>query len=470
MKVTLVYAGITGKGFNSVNQGMDSGWISHALCMVGAYAKNHGYDVDLIDLRALRDWDHFREELTIRKPDVTGFTMMSVDFDPVMRCIDIVKEINPNTSTVIGGPHPTVALHELLSYKQIDYIVTHEGEVSFKELLDKLARGEKPPRVIAGKKPDLDTIPYADRDLFLQEWRKAGYTLNSPELPFGDLPAPFVTIIAARGCIYNCSFCQPAERNVFGGKVRERSVASVIDELKHLRDKYGFKSLLIHDDCLTENRKWVIQFCEAYKANGFTQPFYCQGRADIIVRNPDMMKLMRDAGLEGMFIGFESGNDRILKFIRKGTTVEQNVEAGKICKKLGVRIWANYMVGIPTETREEVMDTVNMIRKIDPDFYSPSFYTPHPGTDLYDYCEENDLSLVTEHAGYRRNPTEAKVKGIDYDFLNWAVAYSQQRTWQNRMRRNVQAAWKRYANPRKIVRKLGKMVGLVRPEPAASGA
>ncbi len=91
-------------------------------------------------------------------------------------------------------------------------------------------------------------------------------------------------------------------------------------------------------------------------------------------------------GLRGYFVGFESGNARVLNFLRKGTTPERNLEAAKVCRKYGLAIWANYMLGIPTETREEVMDTVNMIREIDPDYYSPSFFTPHPGTDLYDYC------------------------------------------------------------------------------------
>jgi radical SAM superfamily enzyme YgiQ (UPF0313 family) len=167
-----------------------------------------------------------------------------------------------------------------------------------------------------------------------------------------------------------------------------------------------------------------------------------------------MVRLMYDVGLRGMLIGFESGNQRVLKFLRKGTTVEQNIEAGRICHNLGVQIWANYMLGLPTETPEEAMDTVRMLKKIDPDYYSPAFYTPHPGSDLYTYCIENDLSLITDHDSYRRNPTELKIKGHDYEFLQRVLKESQKRTLTNRLRRSARVAVKRYASPSKVARKL----------------
>ncbi|MBI4319065.1 MAG: B12-binding domain-containing radical SAM protein [Chloroflexi bacterium] len=458
MRTTLIYAGIVGHGFGTAGKGMDSGWISHALCILGACAKKAGFEVDLIDLRALSGWDNLRSELLERRPDVVGLTMMSVDYNPVMRSIELVKELLPEAKAIVGGPHPTLALEEVAENPRVDYIVTHEGEISFVELLRRIAAGQNGQRVIVGEKPDLDLQPFADRDLFLHEWRKAGYTLDSPEVPMGDLPAPFVTVIAGRGCMYNCSFCQPAERRLFGGRVRRRSVANVIGELKLLRDKYVFKSLLIHDDCLTEDREWVKEFVQAYGSEGFTQPFFCQSRADIVVKHQDLVELMRGAGLAGMMIGFESGSQRVLKFLRKGTTVEQNLEAGRICHRLGIQIWANYMLGLPTETKQDMMDTVKMLKEIDPDYYSPAFYTPHPGSDLYTYCTENDLSLIKDHDGYRRNPTEVKIKGHDYQFLQWALRESQRRRPWNALRRVARSKWRRYASPSKVVRKLRRLV------------
>jgi anaerobic magnesium-protoporphyrin IX monomethyl ester cyclase len=464
MKTTLIYPGIAGYGFNSLSRGMEAGWVSHGLASLSAAAKAQQFEIDLVDLRALRDWDHFREVLAERGPDVVGVGMMSVDYNPTRQALEIVKQERPACVTIVGGPHVTLALDDALKLPNADYLVTGEGEVTFPRLLSAIRMGE-PPRgkVVRGETPDLDQIPFADRELFLDEWRRWGYSLDSPEVPFvEDLPSPFLTVIAGRGCIYNCSFCKPGEDLIFGRGVRRRSVENVIAELKALRDRYRFASFMFHDDCLTEDRRWVAEFSRRYKEEGFTQPFFCQSRADIIARHPDMVAIMADAGLKGYFIGFESGNQRILNLLRKGTTPELNRKAAATCREHKLVIWANYMLGMPTETREEVLDTVNMIREIDPDYFSPAFYTPHPGTDLYDYCIENGLSLITDYDSYRRNPTEPKIKGQDYEFLIWARDHSQKRLFRNRLRRRARALSK-YTEPARYVRKVRTILSRVKP-------
>jgi radical SAM superfamily enzyme YgiQ (UPF0313 family) len=461
MKVSLIYPGIAGYGFNSLGRGMEAGWVSHGLAHISSAARAQGFDIDLIDLRALSGWDAFREELLHRQPAAVALTMMSVDYNPALEAVRIVKEVLPETVTIVGGPHPTIMVEEVADIPEFDYIITREGEVTFPWLLGQLRDGNPPEsRVLEGEMPDLEVQPFADRELFLSEWRKYGYTLDSPEVPFvPDLPAPFLTIIAGRGCKYNCNFCQPAERHIFGRKVRKRSPANVIAELEELRDRYHFASFMFHDDCLTEDREWVLEFCDLYEQGGFTQPFFCQSRADIIGKNEDMVQRMAQVGLRGYFIGFESGSDRVLKFLRKGTTREKNLDAARICRKYGIKIWANYMLGLPTETKDEVMETVSMLKEIDPDWYSPAFYTPHPGSDLYDYCIEHDLSLITSHDQYRRNPWDIKIKGQDPEFLQWALKESQQRKPVNAVRRQTEYLWGRYARPDKVARRVRRMLG-----------
>jgi anaerobic magnesium-protoporphyrin IX monomethyl ester cyclase len=459
LKTTLIYPGIAGYGFDSLGQGMEAGWISHGLAQLSACAKSHGFQVNLIDLRALSSWDDLAAEIKRRQPDLVGVTMMSVDYNPAMRSIEVVKDTDPGIITVVGGPHPSLVTEEVVENQKIDYIVTGEGEITFVELLQAIQGGNPPSqRILRGERPDLDSLPFVDRDLFLQEWRRHDYSLDSPEVPFvEELPPPFVTLIAGRGCRYNCNFCQPAERILFGRKVRRRSPKNVMAELKELRERYHFASFMFHDDTLTEDGEWVTEFCQRYK-EGFEQPFFCQSRADIIVRHEEMVRLMAEAGCRGYFIGFESGNDRVLRFLRKGTTRQANLEAARICRKYGVKIWANYMLGIPTEAKEEVKDTISMLKEIDPDYYSPAFYTPHPGSDLYEYCLENNLSLITSHDQYRRNPTETKIRGQDYAFLRWALEESQRRKPLNQLRRTIERYRRRYASPRKAARKLARML------------
>jgi len=164
MKVTLVFSGGGLDGFNSAGKGMSGGWIGHGLALLAACAKRAGYDVDLLDRRALSDWDHFREEIERRAPDVAGFGLLSVDFNPAMRGIELVKEVNPRTIVVAGGPHATLAPNEVLSNPLVDHVVLGEGEISFVDMLRKFETGEAVERVVQGERPDLDQLPYADRD------------------------------------------------------------------------------------------------------------------------------------------------------------------------------------------------------------------------------------------------------------------------------------------------------------------
>ena len=234
-------------------------------------------------------------------------------------------------------------------------------------------------------------------------------------MPF--LPPPFVTLIAGRGCRYNCNYCQPAERIMFGRQVRRRSVRNVMRELEFLRGKFHFNSFMVHDDCLTEDPEWVLQFCRKIKAGGYDQPFVCQSRADLVCKHRDMVEALYDAGVRLLIVGFESGSNRVLKFLRKGCTREQNVEAARICREIGIKVWANYMMGLPTETNEEVQETFTMLQEIRPYHCSPAFYTPHPGSDLFEIGKEMGIHMITDHNSYRRNTYEPKIKGPDYDFL-----------------------------------------------------
>jgi radical SAM superfamily enzyme YgiQ (UPF0313 family) len=407
-RVHLIHTGISYYGFGCVGLPGEPSMIHHGLALTGAAARAAGHRVQLTDLRGLRNWEDVRRSLAASKADVVGVTMMSCEFDDALRVLSLAREVLPTALTVAGGPHPTIMPEELEACTDVDVIFRGEGEVTFPQLVTDLAAGHCPDRIVIGASPDLNAIPFAARGLF-----------PAPEMPDRriNLDLPFVTIITGRGCSYNCSFCQPAERMIFGSKVRRRSVDNVMEEMNLLRDQRGFRSLMIHDDCLTEDAEWVGEFCRRYREEGFEAPFMCQSRADIICRHPEMIAAMRDAGLRWVIIGFESGSDRVLRFLRKGCTVAQNLEAGRICRELGLRIVANYMLGLPTETKEEALETVEMIREIKPDLPSAAFYTPHPGSDLFEYCREHDLSLIQSHDMYARYPGKPKIKGVDYQYL-----------------------------------------------------
>jgi len=214
--------------------------------------------------------------------------------------------------------------------------------------------------------------------------------------------------------------CQPAERNHFGIKVRRRSVKNVITEVKEVVKKYNPVFLIFHDDHFMFDKDWLEEFVKEYAS--IRLPFWAASRADFICNNQLTIYQLRGVGLEVVSIGFESGSQRVLDYIRKGTTVEQNYRSAEIVGKLGAKIYANIMYGFPGETRGEQMATRKMclyLSRVAQTMISPAYFTPYPGSDLGNECIKNSLSLIDRN-NYNRYGRD-KIKGVDYDFLDKLV-------------------------------------------------
>jgi len=415
MKISLIFCPLYGEGgFDSFGKTHWTSQIHPGLCSISAYTKSKGYkNIELIDLRKLKGWHHFKKEVKKRNIDVAGLTMMSCDFNNVNKAISIIKEVNKNTIIVVGGVHPTVATKDVALNKDTDHVIVGEGEISFVNLLDDIQNNRESERIIYGIKPDLNASPFEDRELF--DYKTATKFVSG--FP-GIFKPPSVTMIASRGCPYNCTFCAPHAKIMFGKKVRYRSVDSVIEELKFLREKYHFRSLFFWDYSVTLNEEWMLEFAEKYEKNGFRAKISANSRADSICHNEKAIERLSKIGLKMLHIGYESGSQRILDFIRKGITVEQSIKATEICKKYHILVRGLFMLGLPTETKEDAQKTLNLIKKIKPNIYSFSYFTPVPGSYLWDYCKERNLNLMKSYdelADY--GPSKPKIKGVDYDYL-----------------------------------------------------
>jgi anaerobic magnesium-protoporphyrin IX monomethyl ester cyclase len=418
MRIDLIFPAITFCGFNSFGRpkNQDANFMQHGLASISAYLKSQGHAVGMIDLRKLKGWDHFARVVQQSDAKVFGISTMSIDYSISERAAALIKKIKPYSLTVIGGVHPTVASDEVLENYDFDYVITKEGEISLHRLLKSLELNERPERLIHGESVDVENLPWVDRELF-------DYKNSEGKNPlFSHMKPPFVSIVTSRGCPYRCRFCQPAERMVFGNKVKTRPVDDVINELVHLREKYRFNSFLIHDDLFILKTNYIETFVAKYLEHGFTQRFACQARADIIVNLESRIKMLADAGLDCLMIGFESGSQRILDFIDKGITIEQSRKAVEICKKYNIKIYANVIFGLPSETKSDMDATVKFIDWMKPDYVSPAIFTPYRGSYLYDYCKENNLLMPFSHERYRRNPlTGAKVKGVNTWLVNYEI-------------------------------------------------
>ena len=365
-------------------------------------ARNAGCKIDFLDMKVLFDDNELRGRL--RGYDLIVFGLKSSYYPIGMKLIKIAKA--QGSKVMVGGYHVTAAPNELLENPDIDWIFHGESEITFPQFLE---NPQGFPREIFGEKPqNLDNLPFIDRTIYRDPLE------NCFGWWHGEKLKNMATVMAARGCPYQCAFCQPLEDNHFGKKLRRRTVNSLIIELKQLKDLYHPDCIMIHDDTFLIQPKWIEEFIEKYPEIGL--PFWAAARADGICERPDLVRKLVKVGWELISVGFESGSQRILNRIKKGTTVEQNYESAKIIKDAGAKIYANYMIGFPWETDEDIQATAKMVDEIAAEMPSWAYFTPYPGCELGEECISQGLSLLDRNH-YDRCPYGQKVKGVNYSYI-----------------------------------------------------
>jgi len=414
-KVVFLTTAISRCGWNSWlknEKDFDGMMINHGITHISAnIPKEHNQS--LINLKKCKSWDDYASQLRSSKPDWLLINMYSMDYDYCVIASKIAKKLFPEIKIVVGGIHPSVMPDECLEIDEFDYIFKGEGEVTLPELIKDNGHGFD--RFIVGVAPDLDKLPYENRDIYPDY---ADITDIMP-LPTDDMYPPYVDIISARGCPYSCTFCAPSEQMVFGKKVRQRSLQHVLGELNMLYKRYRFNTLTIHDDMFTLKKDYIMEFCDMIEMLGWNIKFQCQSRADFVAKNPDIIKRMREVGLNLINIGFESGSQKILDFYKKGTKVEDNYECARILHENGIHIFYNVMFCAPTETKEDMLMTSKLIKDTfipKFDHLSPSVFTPIPGSYLFDYCIKEKLIEINYHLQYVRYfDSGRKIRGTDYE-------------------------------------------------------
>lgn len=408
----------------------DSIFIRLGLAYLAGALKTSGHSVALADLRTLSGWNDYVRQVREFAPDFIGISIHSVEFSVAVKAAELSRGVMPGVRIVAGGIHPTMFPAECLETGAFDYVMKGEGEISFPRLIEEPSAF---PREFWGETPDLDLIPFPDREI----WPDFKERMNKEPIGLSGFrfPLPMVEMINTRGCPYRCSFCcGPGEHQIYtreddnGNRkpyIRGRSVANVIAELEMLINKYRIKSAMFHDDQFITSPKWVREFITAMHESGIVKyglKWVTSSRADIICKNPELIGDMVKAGLEMLIVGFESFSPRILEWFKKGVTVEQNHRAAEICREQGVKVWANYILGVPTDTgwhMEDDLMTVEGVLRAEPVHFSPAFYTPVPGSELYGFYRDNGHIIGDEDSERlgNRGAMTPKVRNVDYEFL-----------------------------------------------------
>ncbi|MFH1593038.1 MAG: radical SAM protein [Candidatus Woesearchaeota archaeon] len=377
-----------------------------SLAYIGAVLKESGHNVRVHD-PAPYEKLNLLDTLKQFEPEVVCFTCNTINMVETLRMLDIVKEWNPHTKTILGGPHPSSMPGETLSYKNVDFIVIGEGEETIKELVSELEKkntdfskikgiGFKTPKLkFTERRPlieNLDSLPFPDRDMFPMKW----YTQTSTSIRGQWLST--VTLMTSRGCPYNCAFC--ASKSIWGRSFRTHSAGRVIEELEFVLEKYRVDAVKLIDDTFYVDKKRILQICNEIKNRKLDFVWAAQARTDL--QDEEIMKSISESGCIQLAFGVESGSNKVLKAMNKLNMAENAVPAFKLCKKYGIRTIANFMLGNPEEEIEDVEMTRRLAHELDADYVDFYITTPFPGTPLYEQAKKNGwIKKGTDFSKYK---------------------------------------------------------------------
>ena len=348
------------------------------------------HDVKILDMRIDKDLDSQMQKF---RPDVVGITAYTVHVNTVKNLFNKIKTIDPDIFTVVGGHHATVAPEDFFN-PSIDLVVMGEGVFIFKEIISRLV-SKRPFDGIAGisylkdkervmnpPEPvtDLDIFPFPAREL-TEKYRK---------YYFSEWMRPLASIRTSKGCPNRCNFC--ALWKLTGGKYLKRKPENIVRELSGIKEKYVF---FADDESMVDAGR-MKKLAELIKEAGIKKRYFLYGRSDTIVKNPDLIKIWKDIGLERVFVGLEFFRDEDLKYINKGSTIENNKEAIKILNSNGVEIYASFIVR-PDFNEEDFREFKEYCRGMELSFASFAVLTPLPGADFYEEVKDrlitNDYDL-----------------------------------------------------------------------------
>tara|TARA_Y100000034_G_scaffold133385_1_gene198720 strand:+ start:6139 stop:7614 length:1476 start_codon:yes stop_codon:yes gene_type:complete len=326
------------------------------------------------------------------KPRVVAYTGCTGEHKYYAEINHKIKKEFPGITTIMGGPHATFFPEGTLEDVGLDAVCIGEGDYVFPEFLERVENNEKiegleniitPEMAKKGKRPELksliqnlDDLPFPDRDLFFEN------TENGE--------SPLKNFMVARGCPYDCSYCfNKSFRSLYAGEkyLRRHSVDYVIKEISEIKEKWPMKFIKLYDDILTYKADdWLKEFSQKYK-DEIGLPFYCLTRADLMVNNPNIATLLKDAGCHTIQMAAESTNDRIRNdLLNRNMTKEQIKEGFKICLDQGMTIVTNYILGLPTSTIQDDLDAVDFNIESGAQICEFPIFQPYPGTPLGDMC------------------------------------------------------------------------------------
>ncbi len=394
---------------------LPSGNLPIGLMYIAAVLQRANYRVEILDaflagadfqktdenLTVGLPFEQIAHEIRVREPDIVGVAgPFTCQMDNSIKTSHVVKEINPEILTVMGGPHITLVPKEFLAeIKTVDIAVAGEGEYAMLEIaqyfegkkklddIKGIAYRQNSKVVVNEKRPlidNLDELPYPAYDLVNME-----QYLSPQKIGYRSFQNRAISMITSRGCPFNCCFCSVHLH--MGQGFRAHSAEYVLNHIQYVVDKFKVKNIFFEDDNLTLDLKRFEAICDGLITRkikiGWETPNGV--RADCL--NLELLQKMKQSGANSIFVGVESGDQQILdKVICKSLDLNKVVEFAKNAKEIGLKTGAFYIIGFPGETKENMQRTVdfalNLKRKYDVGMHLFAA-TPSYGTRLYEECK-----------------------------------------------------------------------------------
>jgi anaerobic magnesium-protoporphyrin IX monomethyl ester cyclase len=373
-------------------------WLSYAT---GLLEKN-GHKTKLVDAIACK-WDRKKVEEDVNKfnPDLI---VVDSNFSSLRNDSNVAKLLKDGTGavSVLVGPPVSQFPERILTTGGVDIAARLEYDFTVRDIAEAVDDGKSFENISGisykehGKiihNPDREFITSEELDEIPFVSKVYKEHLNIKDYFLGHTLYPLVQIFTGRGCPNRCTFCS-WPKTLMGRKYRVRSAENVVDEFEYItKELPEVKEIFIEDDSFTIGKNRIKGVCSEIKRRGLDITWSCNARANL---DYESMKAMKEAGCRLLDVGYESGSDVILKNIKKGLTTEDSRKFTKDAKRAGLMILADFIFGMPGETKETAEQTIRFAKEVKPNIVQFAVATPMPGTAFYNWVKENGFLLVDD--------------------------------------------------------------------------
>ena len=368
------------------------------ILYVAGYLKKEGHEVRVLD-GAFKTHDEILKEIERFDPGYVGIHSNTPLWTKAKKTATDIKKLNKEIFVSVGGPFPIARKEKCLEEcEAIDAVDIGEGELTSAEVMKRLDKREELDGVlgiifrkkngeIIENQPrpliqDFDSIPFPAIELLENREKYV-----SP--PGTYKRRPIINVHSSRGCVNDCIFCFQISRNVeprWSRKIRYRSHENVVDEIEQRVKEFGYKEVRFLDDNFIADHRRVGKVCDEIKRRKLDITWFCSSRVDLVSR--EILKEMKDAGCWAILYGVETGVQKNLDTLRKRVKVDEIRDAVKWAKEVGIKVYTPFIFGIPGETFEEGLQSIDFAIELDPYIANFNTLVPLPGTDLYDNVDK----------------------------------------------------------------------------------